>query len=127
MVVLDTDVLIEFSRGNPEIGEKVKQLQQIEEISTTIFNLEEYLFGLYKNGQKEEIEEGKNFLNRIKHHEYTKKELETVAKLKVKLERQGKKIGPYDECIAGICIAKNEPLFTLNKKHFERAKELKLI
>jgi tRNA(fMet)-specific endonuclease VapC len=127
MVVLDTDVLIEFSRGNPKVLEKVKQLQQIEDISTTIFNLEEYLFGLYKNGQKEEIEQGKKFLNGIKHYDYTRKELETVTKTKVKLENDGKKIGSYDECIAGICIAKNEPLFTLNKKHFERVKELKLI
>ena len=127
MVILDTDVLIEFSRGNKKILERVRQLQQIEDISTTIFNLEEYLFGLLKNGQIEEIEEGKKFLNRIKHHNYTDKELETVAKTKVKLEKEGKKIGAYDECIAGICISKNEPLFTLNKKHFERVKELKLV
>ena len=127
MVVLDTDVLIEFSKGNPKVGERVKQLQQIEDISTTIFNLEEYLFGIFKNGQKEEIEQGKNFLNRLKHYDYTKKELETVTKTKVKLEKEGKKIGLYDECIVGICLAKNEPLFTLNKRHFERVKELKLI
>ncbi len=127
MVVLDTDVLIEFSKGNSKVEKRIKQLQQVEEISTTIFNLEEYLFGIFKNGQREEIEEGKKFLNRIKHYDYTKKELETITKIRVKLEKEGKKIGPYDECIAGICVSKNEPLFTLNKKHFERVKELKLI
>ena len=127
MVILDTDVLIEFSKGNAEVFKKIKQLQVVEQVTTTVFNLEEFLFGLYKRGQKKEIEYGKQLLQRIKSYDYTQKELAGVIKLKLKLQKAGKSIGPYDECIAGICIAKNEALFTLNKRHFERVKDLKLV
>ena len=127
MVVIDTDVLIELSKGNGQVVEKIKQLQVVEQIATTVFNQEEFLFGLYKNGKDAEILQGKQFLQKLKSYNYTEKELEMIIKLKLGLEKAGKSIGPYDECIAGVCIAKNEALFSLNRKHFERIKELKLI
>ena len=127
MVVIDTDVLIEISRGNKGIIEKLSRLQVVEQIAITVFNYEEFLFGLYHKGKQEEILLGKQWLQRIKCYDYTQKEIEETIKLRLKLQKTGKKIGPYDECIAGICLAKNEPLFTLNKKHFEKAEGLRII
>ncbi len=127
MVVLDTDVLVEFSRGNQEIATKLEELKRIENLKTTVFNAEEFLFGIEKLEKKEKTDNALQLLQRMEVHSYTQKEVKSVVKIKSRLRKQGKTIGKYDECIAGICIAKNEPLFTLNKKHFERVKELKLI
>ena len=127
MVVLDTDVLVEFSRGNQEIALKVKELERIEPLKTTIFNAEEFLIGVGKLEKKEKVTSAMQLLQRIDVYSYTQKELGSVIRIKNQLRKNGETIGKYDECIAGICIAKNEALFTLNKKHFERVKELKLI
>jgi len=127
MVVIDTDALIEFSKGNAKIAEKIKQLQAVEQLATTVFNAEEFFYGLLKKGREEEIAQGYSMLQKIKNYGYTQKETEAVIKIKLELEKEGKSIGPYDECIAGICITKNEALYTLNRKHFERVKQLKLI
>jgi predicted nucleic acid-binding protein len=110
MVVLDTDVLVEFSRGNQEITMKLEELKRIETMKTTIFNAEEFLFGIEKLGKKEKTDNAMQLLQRIEVHGYTQSELKSVVKIKSELRKQGKTIGKYDECIAGICIAKNEPL-----------------
>lgn len=128
MVVIDTDVLIEISKGNRAIIEKTVKLEVVEQLSTTILNAEEFLFGLHAFDKKEEkTMQGRELLKRLKIYNYTEKELPIIVNLKVKLKKHGKTIGKYDECIAGICIAKNEPLFTLNKKHFERIEGLRLV
>lgn len=127
MVVLDTDVLIELSRGNKAIVEKVIELQRIEPLAITIFSAEELLLGLQALEIKERLQQAAELLKKFKIFDYTQKELNAVVELKFKLKKTGKTIGKYDECIAGVCIAKNEALFSLNRKHFERIKELKLI
>ena len=126
MAVIDTDILIEFSKGNKTVVAELEELNKTEQVSITVFTLEEFLFGLYNLGKKEKLAAGLELLRRINTYNYTKKEVGTVARLRVQLSKEGKRIGKYDECIAGICIANNEPLFTLNKKQFERVPGLKL-
>lgn len=127
MVVLDTDVLINISKNHEQTVRKVNELEKQNEITTTVINAEEFLFGLLLKGSPEEIFLGKEFLKKIIVYDYTSVEAEKVAEIRVQLEKQKASIGKYDQIIAGICIAKNEPLFTLNLKHFRQIKWLKLI
>ncbi len=127
MVVIDTDVLIAFSKGQQKIVEAIEELEKKEEISTTIFNAEEYLFGLFSLENKNLEDKGKELLMKINIYDYSMNEVSSVVKVKLSQKKKGKIIGKYDEAIAGICISKNERLFTLNKKHFEQVEGLKLI
>ena len=52
---------------------------------------------------------------------------ERTAELRRDLERKGQYIGMGDSLIAGIALTRTLPLFTRNRKHFERAPNLKLI
>lgn len=127
MVVLDTDILITLSKGDKSVVEKVKNLESTDALAVTVFNLEEYLYGLQKFGNEKEIELGKKFISRFHVYEYQKERVDSIIKIRLDLEKQGSPIGKYDECIAGLCLANNETLYTLNRKHFEKVKELKLV
>jgi predicted nucleic acid-binding protein len=127
MVVLDTDVLIALSKGDKNIVKKIKALEAEEEPATTIVTCEEFLFGLYLLGNKEKLTEGKRLISNLKIYDYTLKELKSIIELRLALRKKGKPIGVRDLIIAGICIANNEALFTLNKKHFREVPRLKLV
>jgi len=127
MVVLDTDVLIALSKGEKRIVDKLRKLEAEEELATTIVTCEEFLFGLYLLGNKEKLTEGKRLISNLKIYDYTLKELKSVIELRLAPRKEGKPIGVRDMIIAGICIANNEKLFTLNRKHFRRVPKLKLV
>lgn len=127
MVVIDTDVLIAFSKGNQEIIEKINKLEKSSVLSTTVLNAEEFLYGLYFAKKEEEIQNGRAMLQKLTIYNYSNSDVDNVIEVKVKLKKKGNPIGEYDEAIAGICIAKNEELFTLNKKHFKQIENLKLV
>ena len=118
MVILDTDVLIAFSKGIKEIVEKIAKLESKETLATTVLNAEEFLFGAYFLESEKEIDIGKALLRKMKIYDYMQGEVDTVLGVKIRQKKKGNPIGPYDETIAGICMAKNEKLFSLNKKHF---------
>ena len=52
---------------------------------------------------------------------------ERAAGVRRELERSGRAIGMGDSLIAGIALSHNFPLFTRNRKHFERVPNLKLV
>lgn len=43
------------------------------------------------------------------------------------LKRQNKSIGPQDTMIAATCIVYSQPILTLNKEHFKRVDDLKIL
>ena len=126
MVVIDTDVLIAFSKGNEKIIEKIKWLETFDSLAPTMLNAEEFLVGLYFSTE-DSINKGKLMLQKFKIYDYTSMELSNVVQVKAMQKKKGTPIGKYDETIAGICLAKNEKLFTLNKKHFGKIDNLQLV
>jgi len=52
---------------------------------------------------------------------------EQAASVRRSLERGGQPIGMGDSLIAGIALAHGLPLFTRNRKHFDRVPDLKLV
>ena len=52
---------------------------------------------------------------------------ECAATVRQQLEREGRAIGMGDSLIAGIALATGLPLFTRNRKHFERVSGLQLL
>ena len=53
-------------------------------------------------------------------------EAKSAAAIRVKLEKKGIPIGPYDILIAASAMANNLTLATHNKKEFERIEGLKI-
>jgi len=53
-------------------------------------------------------------------------EAKSAAGIRIKLEKQGTPIGPYDILIAASAMANNSTLVTHNKREFERVAGLKI-
>jgi predicted nucleic acid-binding protein len=125
-MILDSDILIYFLKGEKEIVENVLQISQ-EELFTTRINYTELLYGAY-NSQKIEknLEKILPFLEKFQILEFDQKSSQIFAQLKAKLKKSGNIIADMDLMIASIAISNNQILYTNNIKHFKRIDNLQL-
>lgn len=123
--MLDTDVLSEFLRGNPNVIQNVEAyLEEYDVINLSIITYYEVLNGLlYKDAQKQ-LKKFEHFvqLNRI--IPLSLKSTQVAAFIQADLRKKGTVIGHTDTLIAGIAIAHDLQLITNNTNHFQRIREL---
>ncbi len=128
MVCLDTDVIVHFLRNNQEAVDLIRKvIETKEKIKTTSINEFELWKGVY-NFYNEKREKTLNqFLSGVYNLNLDSKSSQKAAEIFESLKSQGETVDALDVMIASIAITNNEPLLTLNTKHFERIPELKLI
>jgi tRNA(fMet)-specific endonuclease VapC len=114
MIVLDTDVLIEIFDRRSVKGEEALQrlVDKGEDISTTVINLHEVLYGLEKYAKPV-----KDVLL-LPVLAYTKRDAELSAELELKAEALGMPTRRTDAMIAAIVLNKGASLYTFDLKHF---------
>jgi tRNA(fMet)-specific endonuclease VapC len=97
----------------------------INDITTTIINYTELLFGAYNSTkQAENLSHIKSFLDDMEIIDFDKRSAEVFARLKAELKQTGNIIADMDLMIASICVANHFTLVTNNTKHFQRIQEL---
>jgi len=124
-VMLDTDALSEFLRGNASIVHKVDEyLKEYGFISLSIITYYEILNGLLYRDAKKQLKSFEAFakLNRVV--PLTMKTVKISASIQSELRKKGTVIGHTDTLIAGIAIASDLQLITNNTNHFKRIKGL---
>ena len=127
MMILDSDILIYFLKGNRKVVEEVLKIEP-NQLFTTRINYTELLYGAYNSSKKEEnLATFKNFLEKFTILEFDQKASEIFAQTKTKLKKDGNIIADMDLMIASISIANKKELVTNNHKHFERIKGLEII
>jgi predicted nucleic acid-binding protein len=125
--ILDSDILIYFLKGEKEVIKKVLSLQN-DELYITIINYTELLYGIYNSNKiSQNKEKILPFLDNFKILQFDKNASEIFAKLKAKLNKQGKIIADMDLMIASIAISNKATLYTNNLKHFNRVDGLKIL
>ncbi|HLB55771.1 MAG TPA: type II toxin-antitoxin system VapC family toxin [Coxiellaceae bacterium] len=123
--VLDTDILIYFLKGHERVVEKISVIAQ-SDLSTTIINQTELLYGAFNSTQKEQnLKKIQDFLKEIRVLEFSPAASMHFAKHKAHLKKQGNLLADMDLMIASIALANDGILVTNNVKHFEKIKELK--
>ncbi len=127
MVILDTDILIGYTRKNQDAIQRIKNLQEKKEIlATTIFNVAELKMGCYlmHNVGKGllKIQQLIDSLDII--YTFSENAVEQFAKISADLQKRGEKIGNMDELIASIVLSENERIITRNEKHFTKVTNL---
>ena len=122
MIIVDTDVLIEIFDKNSEKGNlALKKLESSgEDIAITSITLHEILFAHYKYKKKV------NDILQINTIAFDKNDAELSAKIEYDLEKKGKIISRTDTMIAAITLNRKAKIFTFNKKHFQKIKQLLL-
>jgi predicted nucleic acid-binding protein len=121
---LDSSVIIEYLRGNREVIEKIDSLEG--HLVSSYLCLAELFEGAYfaKNQEKAKKIITVFFQGLDQIFGIDKEIADVFGGLRNNLRKQGKMIEDIDIFIAATCIVNNLTLFTLNKKHFQRIKEL---
>ncbi len=125
-IVLDTDIIIYFLKGNEKISKKLLSFPP-NDIYTTIFNITEMLYGAYNSKKIEyNLKLIKDFAKNINILHFDEEASEIFAKNKARLKQEGKLIADFDLLIASIAIVNNCILITNNIRHFKRIKTLQV-
>ena len=124
--VLDTNTLIYYFKG---IGNIANQLLATppNDIGIPTIVLYELEVGIAKSvrprKRKAQLQEFISLVNIIP---FSYAEAKCAAGIRVKLEKKGSLIGPYDILIAASAMANNNILVTHNQREFQRIRGLKL-
>ena len=117
-ICLDSDIIINFLKKNPEVKERLDKLGS--EFYTTQINTFEIWSGRLKH-EENTIKEMLNSLNKI---DFDEKAAMKAGDIQFILRESGDMIEFRDLFIGSICIINNLELLTNNKKHFNRIPEL---
>jgi tRNA(fMet)-specific endonuclease VapC len=124
--VIDTDTAIYYLKKNKNVVKKFSTIDP-DDITTTIINYTELLFGAYNSAKKEDnLSHFKSFLDEMEIIGFDKSAAEVFARLKAQLKQAGLMIDDMDLMIASICVANHFTRVTNNTKHFQRINELSL-
>lgn len=125
--MLDTDILSEFLRGNPNVINKVDEyLKEYGFISLSIITYYEMLNGLLYKDARKQISKFEEFVSLNNVIPLTVRMAKTAATIQADLRKKGTEIGHTDTLIAGIAISSELQLVTNNTGHFKRIKGLGL-
>ena len=125
--MVDTDILSEFLRGNPNVIAKVDEhLQEYGFISLSIITYYEILNGLLYKDAKKQMKKFEDFVALNKVIPLTIPTAKMAADIQADLRKKGTEIGHTDTLIAGIAITNKLQLITNNTAHFKRIKGLEI-
>ncbi|MBI5500616.1 MAG: type II toxin-antitoxin system VapC family toxin [Deltaproteobacteria bacterium] len=123
MIVADTDVLIDYLRGEGEQVERIAfELQH--GLRTTVVSAFELWAGAIGSAKRERAVD--TLLAALTIVPLDGEDARAAAGVRRDLERAGRSIGMADSLIAGICVRHGAVLLTRNKDHFERIPNLRL-
>jgi len=124
--VLDTNTLIYYFKGIGNVAENLLATAP-NDIGIPAIVLFELEVGIAKSvsprKRKQQLQE---LLSLVTIIPFDYVEAKYAADIRVKLEKKGTPIGPYDVLIAASAMAKNSILVTHNKKEFGRISQLKI-
>ncbi len=124
--VLDTNTLIYFFKGLGNVSSHLLATPP-SEIGVPTIVLFELEVGIAKSSspqkRKKQLQE---FISLITIIPFDYAEAKYAAGIRVKLEKQGMLIGPYDALIAASALANNRTLVTHNRREFERIDGLRI-
>ncbi|MHB8254824.1 MAG: PIN domain-containing protein [Acidiferrobacter sp.] len=127
MVVLDTNILIYFFRGQGRVAENLLATPP-KEVAIPAVSVYELEVGIAKSAQpakrRRQFDE---LLETITVLPFDKGAAAAAARVRSTLEKAGRPIGPLDTLIAGITLAQQATLVTHNMREFKRVPNLMLI
>jgi len=127
MVVLDTNILIYFFRGQGRVAENLLATPP-KEVAIPAISVYELEVGIAKSAQPaKRRQQFDRLLEVIAILPFDKGAAVAAARIRSVLEKAGRPIGPLDTLIAGTALAHHAALVTHNIREFKRVPNLTLI
>ena len=125
--LLDTDIAIEYLRGNKKVVEKLIELS-FENLYTSTISLAELFYGVYCSDNKEKHLSGLLlFLEKVEIANINFGISKLFGIMKAELKKEGKLIDNFDLLIGCISLHNNQILLTNNIKHYKNINGIKLM
>lgn len=125
MILLDTNTIVHYIKGDPSIIRNIQERDRTEFALPSIVLYELEVGSLRAGGSRRRtaIEKG---LRGFEIVPFDADAALHAARIRVQLETVGIPIGPLDILIAGTALSRNALLVTNNTKEFSRIKGLRL-
>lgn len=124
MILADTDVLIDFLAGIEPGATRLAGYLAQDQLETTAVTAFELLSGARAGNRGDRV---RRLVDALPVVALDRPAAVHAARLRLQLETAGTRIGMADSLIAGIALAHGLPLWTRNRKHFERVEGLRLV
>jgi len=123
---LDTDILIEYFRGNESIKYRIENLREGDSIGITWLNVYEFFKGIFASGKLEEEKFLIGLVNSAFLMDETYESSRIGGEIYASLKKSGNLINDADILIASIVKHHNAVLVTNNEDHFKRIAGLRV-
>ncbi|MBI2580926.1 type II toxin-antitoxin system VapC family toxin [Candidatus Woesearchaeota archaeon] len=125
MYIVDTDVSIEYMRGNPSA---IELLESLDDLHLTTITIAELFFGAY-NSQKaaKNLPTLFNYVQRFSKLTMQLWDAIRFGKIKAELRKKGTMVGDADIINASMALSYGFTLITRNVKDYERIKGLRIL
>lgn len=117
LIVIDTDVIIDFFAGIAPGAEVVSELISRENAALTSVSVFELYAGVKGKRRLRQVEA---LIQDLMIFPLDVIEAAMAGEIYTRLKSKGQSIGTHDILIAGICISNALPLYTRNVAHFSR-------
>lgn len=125
MYLIDSDVLVNFLKGEKEAVKTISKLQS-QSLYISIISVGEILEGLLETKNKKKLTLFKELLKTVTVVNVDLSIIEKFAFVRKFLRRKGLLIDNLDLLIAVTCLTHNLTLITNNVSHFKRISGLKM-
>lgn len=124
MYLIDTDWAVDYLKG---IDEKVRFLQNEEELYISALSVGELVEGIEDSDRKEERMDSLNdFLAGITVLSFTRDTAVEFGKIRNRLRKNGQLIGDIDTMIAATARVNDLEILTDNAQHFNKVDEIEI-
>lgn len=124
MYILDTDVSIDYMRGDEKI---IKLLDSLSDMRLTTVSAAELFFGMHSINSSKVRDSLKNFLQKFDCIPFQLWDAIAFGKIKAELKRNGTPIDDADIMIGATALSYDFVLVTRNVKDFKRIAGLKIL
>ena len=124
LIVVDTDVIIDFFRNVSPAASVFSELISLEKAALTAISVFELYAGIEGAKRLRQIE---TLVQELIILPLNTLEAAMAGRIYTQLKSRGKLAGTHDILIAAICLANDLPLYTKNIAHFSGIKDIRLL